>query len=128
MPLAPQCLHHHIRHWLPTLAALGTVPVSVAIATPRIPILLDERCAGIKRITTLRTEEMAGVPLSATSNNDFAFDRRLARLAARAEHFVEVECAVEAHRGLAVGYFRFVQFLVRDVIWDVASVTGCNTF
>jgi hypothetical protein len=98
----------------------------VAIATPRISILLDERRAGIKRITALRTEEVPGVPFGATSNNDFAFDGRLTRLAARAEHFVEVECAVEAHRGLAVGYFRFVQFLVRDVVWDVAGVAGCN--
>jgi hypothetical protein len=126
MPLAPQRLHHHIRHRLPALAALGAVPISVAIATPRISILLDERRAGIEWVTTLRTEEMAGVPFGATSNNDFAFDRRLARLAARAEHFVEVERAVEAHRGLAISYFRLVQVLVRDVVWDVASVAGCD--
>jgi len=126
MPLAPQRLHHHIRHRLPTLAALGTVPVSVAIATPRIAILLDERRAGIEWIAALRTEKVASVPFGATSNNNFAFDWCLARLAARAEHFVEVERAVEAHRGLAVGYFRFVEFLVCDVVWDVASVAGCN--
>lgn len=126
MPLAPQRLYHHIRHRLPTLTALGTVPVGVAIATPRITILLNERRARIEWIAALRTEEVPGVPLGATSNNDFAFDRRLARLAARAEHFVEVERAVEAHRGLAVGYFRFVELLVRDVVWDVASVTGCD--
>lgn len=128
MPLAPQRLHHHIRHRLPALATLGTVSVGVTVATPRISILLDERSAGIEWITALRTEEVTGVPLGATSNNDFAFDRRLARLAARAEHFVEVERAVEAHRGLAVGDFSFVQFIVRDVVWDVASVAGCDTF
>jgi hypothetical protein len=99
----------------------------MAIATPRISILLDERRTGIKWIAALRTEEVASVPFGATSNNDFAFDRSLARLAARAEHFVEVESAVEAHRGLAVGLFGFVEFLVRDVVWDVASVAGCDT-
>jgi hypothetical protein len=126
MPLAPQRLHNHIRHWLPALAALGTVPISVAIATPRIAILLDERRASIERIAALRTEEMAGVPFGSTSNDDFTFDWCLARLAARAEHFVEVERAVEAHRGLAIGDFRFVEFLIRDVVWDVAGVAGCD--
>ena len=96
MPLAPQRLHHHIRHRLPALAALRTVPVSMAIATPRIAIFLHERRASIERITTLRAEKVPSVPLSATSNDDFAFDWRLARFAARAEHFVEVERAVEA--------------------------------
>lgn len=96
MPLAPQRFHHHIRHRLPALATLRTVPVSMAVATPRIAIFLDERRASIEWITTLGTEEMTGVPLSATSDDDFAFNRRLARFAARAEHFVEVERAVEA--------------------------------
>jgi hypothetical protein len=97
MPLTPKRLHNHIRHGLPTLAALGTVPISVAVAAPRIAVLLNKRRASIERIAALRTEKVASVPLSAASNNHLTFDRRLARFAARAEHFVEVECAVEAH-------------------------------
>jgi hypothetical protein len=97
MPLAPQRLHHHIRHWLPALATFCTVPIGMAIATPRIAIFLNERCTGIEWVATLRAEEVPSVPLGTTSNDDLAFDRRLARFAARAEHFVEVERAVEAH-------------------------------
>ena len=100
----------------------------MAVATPRISILLDERRARIEWIAALRAEKVASVPFSTASNNDFALNRGLARFAARAEYFVEVECAVEAHRGLAVGLFGFVEFLVRDVIWDVASVAGCDAF
>lgn len=91
-------------------------------------ILLDERRAGIEWIAALRTEEMAGVPFSATSDDDLAFNRCLARFAARAEHLVEVQRAVEAHRGHAVGFFGFVELVVRDVVWDVAGVTGCDAF
>ena len=97
MPLAPQRLHHHIRHRLPALPTLCTVPVSVAIATPRIAIFLNERRASIERIATLRAEEVPSVPFGAASNNNFTLNWRLARFAARAEHFVEVERAVEAH-------------------------------
>ena len=128
MPLAPQRLYHHIRHRLPTLTALGTVPVGVAIATPRITILLNERRARIEWIAALRTEEVPGVPLGATSNNDFAFDRRLARLAARAEHLVEVQRAVEAQGGLAVCFLRLVELVDGDVLWDDAGLAGCDTF
>jgi len=128
MPLAPQRLHHHIRHRLPALAALGTVPIRVAVATPRVAILLDERRAGIERIAALCAEEVPGVPFGAASDDDFAFDRRLARFAARAEHLVEVECAVEAHRRLAVAHFGFVELVVCDVHWDVAGVAGCDAF
>ena len=128
MPLAPQRLHHHIRHRLPAFAALRTVPVSMAIATPRIAILLDERRAGIKWIAALRTEEMAGMPFGATCNDDFALDRRLARFATRAEHLVEVECAVEAERRHAIGFLGFVEFLVGDVLWNMASVASCDAF
>jgi hypothetical protein len=97
MPLAPQRLNHHIRHRLAALTALGAVAISMTIAAPCVPILLDERRASIERITTLRAKEVSSMPLSTARNNDLAFDRRLARFAARAEHLVEVEGAVEAH-------------------------------
>jgi hypothetical protein len=97
MPLAPQSLDHHIRHRLSTLTTLGTVPIGMAVATPRVPLLLDERRTGVKGISTLCAEEVACVPFRTARDNDFPLDRRLARFAARAEHFVEVECAVEAH-------------------------------
>lgn len=100
----------------------------MAIATPRISILLDERRASIERVAALRTEEVSSVPFGATSNNHFALDGCLARFAARAEHFVEVESAVEAHRGHAVGFFGFVELVVCDVVWDVAGVTGGDAF
>ena len=128
MPLAAQRLYYHVRNRLPTLAALRTVPVSMAVATPCIAILLNERRAGIKWITALRTEEMAGVPFSATGNDDFALDRRLARFAARAEHLVEVERAVEAERRHAIGFFSFVEFLMGDVLWNMAGVASCDAF
>jgi len=128
MPLAPQRLHHNIRHRLPALAALGTIPISVAVATPRVAILLDKRRTRIEWIAALRAEEVASVPFGTASDDDFAFDRRLARFAARAEHFVEVERAVEAHRRLAVGHFGSVELVVCDVHWDVAGVAGCDAF
>lgn len=128
MPLAPQRFHHHIRHRLPALATLGAVAVSVAVATPRVPVLLDERRAGVERIAALRAEEVTGVPLCAASDDDFAFDRRFARFAARAEHFVEVEGAVEAQGGLAVALFGFVEFVDREVLGNVAGVAGCDAF
>lgn len=128
MPLTPQRLNHNICHRLAALAALRTVPVSMAVATPCIAIFLDERRASIERIATLRAEKVPSVPLSATSNDNLALDRSLARFAARAEHFVEVERAVEAERGHTVGFFRFVECLVGDVLWNVAGVAGCDAF
>ena len=128
MPLAPQRLHHHIRHRLPALAALGTVPISMAIATPRIAILLDERRAGIERVAALCAEKVACVPLGAASHDDLAFDGGLARLAARAEHLVKVQRAVEAQGGLAVCFLRLVELVDGDVFWDDAGLAGCDTF
>ena len=100
----------------------------MAVATPRISVFLNKRRAGIEGIATLRAEEVASVPFRATSNNDFALDWRLAGFAARAEHFVEVQGAVEAHRRLAVGLFGLVEFFIRDVVWDVAGVAGSDAF
>jgi hypothetical protein len=127
MPLAPQRLNHHIRHRLPALATLRTVAISMTIATPRVPILLNKRRASVKRITTLRTEEVASVPFGTTRNDNLAFDRCLARFAAWAEHLVEVEGAVEAHRRLAVCFFGLVELVVCDVVRDVAGQASCNT-
>jgi hypothetical protein len=127
MPLAPQRLNHHIRHRLPALTTLRTVAISMAVTAPRVPVFLDERRASIERITTLRAEEVASMPLSTARNNDLAFDRCLARFAARAEHLVEVEGAVEAHRRLAVCFFGLVEFVVGDVVGDVAGQASCDT-
>ena len=102
MPLTSKTFDNNIRNWLPALTALGTVPVGMAVATPRIPIFLNERRARVERIATLRAEEVAGMPFCTASNNDLTFDGCLARFAARAEHLVEVEGAVEAQRGFAV--------------------------
>jgi hypothetical protein len=96
MPLAPQSLNDDIRHRLPTLPTLGTIAVCVAIAAPRVSILLYKRRTRIERVAALGAEEMACVPFGAASHDDFAFDGRLARLAARAEHLVEIQRAVEA--------------------------------
>jgi hypothetical protein len=40
---------------------------------------------------------------------------------------VEVEGAVEAHGGLAVCFFGLVEFVVGDVVWDVAGQASCDT-
>jgi hypothetical protein len=96
MPLGPESLDHGVRNRLAALLALGTVPVSMAIHTPRIPILFHKRCARIERIATLRAEKVAGVPLRTTGDDDLAFDGRFAALAARREHLMEVEMAEEA--------------------------------
>lgn len=97
MPLAPQSLDHNIRHRLPALATLGTVAISMAVATPRVPVLFNKGCTSVERIATLCAEKVASVPFRAARNNDLAFDGCLARFAARAEHFMEIEGAVEAH-------------------------------
>lgn len=67
----------------------------MAVDTPRIPIFLDKRGTGIKRITTLRAEKVSGMPLGAARDDDLALDGRFARFAAWAEAFVEIEVAVE---------------------------------
>ena len=128
MPLAPQRLHHHIRHRLPTLPTLGTVAMRVAVAAPRIPILLHKRRASIERVAALCAEKVACVPLGAASHDDLAFDGGLARLAARAEHLVKVQRAVEAQGGLAVCFLRLVELVDGDVFWDDAGLAGCDTF
>jgi hypothetical protein len=83
MPLGSKGFDHRIRDRLSTLLALRTIPVCVAVDAPSISILLHEWSAGVEWITALRAEEMSSVPLSAARHNDFALDRRLARLATR---------------------------------------------
>jgi len=126
MPLAAQRPDNNVRDRLPALPTLGTVAVRVAVAAPRVPILLHKRCASIKGITALCAEEVAGVPLGAACHDDLAFDGGLARLAARAEHFVEVQGAVEAQGGLAVSFLRFVDFVHGDVFGEHAVLAGCD--
>lgn len=109
MPLAPQRLHNNIRHRLPTLPTLGTIPIRMTVAAPRVPILFNKRRARVERIAALRAEEVPSVPFCAARYDDFAFDGRFAGFAARAEHLVEVEGAVEAERGLAVGVLGCVE-------------------
>lgn len=96
MPLGTQRLDHGIRHRLPTAFALCTVAMGMAVDAPCVPILLYKRRARIKRIAALGAEKVACVPFSATGDDDFAFNRRLAALAARGEEFVEIKVAVEA--------------------------------
>lgn len=127
MPLTPQRLDNNIRHRLPALPALRAVPVRVAIAAPRIPILLHERRAGIERIAALSAKEVSGVPLRAARDDDFTLDRRLARFAAGAEEFVEVEGAVEAEGGIAVGLFGVVEFFDGQVFGNQAGLAGFNS-
>jgi len=122
MPLKTQRLHHNIRYRLPAPLTLGTIPIGMAVDTPRIPILLHKRRRRIKRIATLSAEEVASMPLRATSDDDFALDRCLAGLAARGEVLVEVQMAVEAQAWLAVGGFEGVELVLCQVFWELASV------
>lgn len=111
MPLKPQGLHHRLRHGLPALPTLGTIPIRMTPHTPRVPVLLHERRAAVEGIPALRAEEVADVPFGAAGDDDFALDGRFAALAARAEELVEVEVAVEAERGVAVGDFELQRFV-----------------
>jgi len=127
MPLAAQRLDDHIRHRLPTLPTLGTVAVRVAVAAPRVPILLYERRARIERVAALRAEEMAGVPLGAACHDDFALDGSLAGLAARTKHLMEIQGAVEAQCRLAIRFLRLVELVNSNVFWHNSGFAGCDT-
>jgi len=116
VPLTPQRLEHHIRHGLPATPALGRVAIRVTADTPSIPFLFDKRRRRIERVSALRAEEMAHVPLGAARDHHLALDGRLAALAARAEELVEVEVAEEAQRFVAVGFFQGVHVLL-GVAW-----------
>jgi len=96
VPLRPQRLDHGINNGFATALALCAKAVRVAIHTPRVAFLLHKRRARIKRVAALRAEKVAGVPLGAARDNDFALNRCLAALAARRKELVEVEVAVEA--------------------------------
>jgi hypothetical protein len=95
MPLRSQRLDNRIRHRLLAFLALGTIPVRMTVDTPRIPIFFDKRRAGVKWITTLRTEEVPGMPFCTARYDDFTLDGRLARLATWREHLMKVEMAEE---------------------------------
>lgn len=98
MPLRAQCLHHRIRNRLAAALTLRTKPIRVAVDTPRVPLLLDKRHIRIKRITALRAEKVAGVPLGATRDDNLALDGGSTTLAAWAKALVEVQVAVEPRR------------------------------
>lgn len=115
MPLRPERLNNRIRNRLPTLPALRTIPISMAVNAPSIPLLLHKRRATIKRITALRAEEMTNVPLGTTRNHDLALDRRLAAFAARGEHLVEIKMAVEPEGLVAVFGLEALHVFVRGV-------------
>jgi len=83
--------------------------------TPRIPILLDERRLRIKRIAALRTEEMAHMPTTTTSEHDFSLNGCLAASTARREEFVVVQMTIEAEGGVTVVEGGFAGFFFRDV-------------
>jgi hypothetical protein len=78
VPFRPQRFDHSVRNRLATTFAFGAVAVGVAVDTPRIPIFLDKRGIGIKRITTLGAEKVSGMPLRAARDDDFALDGRFA--------------------------------------------------
>lgn len=95
MPLCAQRLDDRIRDRLATALALCAVAIGMTVDTPRIPILLHEGRAGIKRITTLRAKKVPRMPLRTTSHHNLALNRSLATLAPGAEALVEIQMAVE---------------------------------
>lgn len=115
MPLCPQRLDNRIGNRFPTALALGTVPMRMTVNTPSIPIFLHKRCSAIKRVATLCTEKVTGVPFGAASDNDLAFNGRLAALAARGEELVEIKVAVET-----------CGFVGAVVILEARHVVGCG--
>jgi hypothetical protein len=48
-------------------------------------------------ITTLRTKEMASMPLSTTSNNNISLNRRLTALTPRRKELMKVQMAIKPH-------------------------------
>lgn len=127
MPLTPQRFDNHIRNRLAALPALRTIAVRVAITAPSVAILLDKRRARIERVAALCTEEVASMPLRATSDDDLALNGRLARFATRTEELVEVERAVKPQRRLPVAFFSFVQHIHAEVLRDAAGLAGCDS-
>jgi hypothetical protein len=73
--------------------------------TIRVPIPFHERRIRIKWITTFTAEKMSDMPLRARSHNDFAFNRRLATFATRAEEFVKVKMAEESNVDVGFGWY-----------------------
>ena len=70
---------------------------------------------GVTHISTLSTEEMPGMPLPTTCQDDLPFNRGLAISATRAEELVEVQMTVEPERfravlGLALAFDLFDLF------------------
>jgi len=98
VPLCAERLHDRIDDRLPALLALRTEAIRMTPNAPRVPLLLDKRRGGIKRITALRAEEVTNMPLGAARHDHLAFDRGLAALAARGKQLVEVKVAVEPQR------------------------------
>jgi hypothetical protein len=70
----------------------------MTVHTPRIPIFFHKRRAAIEWIATLRAEKVTSMPLRSTRNDNLAFDRCFARLAARGEELMEIEMAVKPPR------------------------------
>ena len=134
MPLPPQSLNHHIRNRLLAFPAFTAIPIGMATHTPRIIVLLNKRRRAIERISTLRTEEMTGVPLRAASNDHLALNGRLARFAAWREQLVEVEMAVKSAGRIAVcGFLSHVLgfghgFRDRDVETSLACMDAFQPF
>jgi hypothetical protein len=112
MPLRPQRLHHRIRNRLATALTLRAKPIRMAIDTPRIPLFLHKRHIRIKRITALRAEKVARVPLRATRDDNLALDGRRTALTPRTKALVEVQVAVEPRRLVgAILVFQALHFL-----------------
>jgi len=115
MPLRPKRLDNRIGNRFPTALALGTVPMRMTVNTPSIPILLHKRCGAIKRIAALRAEKVTGVPFGTASDNDFAFNGRLAALASGREELVEIKVTVET-----------CGFVGAVVVFKTRHVFGCG--
>jgi hypothetical protein len=98
MPLGPERLDHRIGNRLTAALAFRAVAVRVAADAPRVAVLFDKGGRRVERVAALSAEKVAGVPLGAARDDDFALDGCLARLAAGREELVEVERAEEALR------------------------------
>jgi hypothetical protein len=95
----------------------------MTVYAPSIPILLYKRRRRIKRVTALRAEEMAHVPLGAACHDDFPLYGRLAALASRAKQLMEVQMTKEPW-ALIMAIFRFQaqHILISRMRWNTRNI------
>ena len=138
--LAPQRLDRQLIQYLRlALPAPRRRPLRMTPHAIRIIVPLHEWGVAVEWIAALGAEEVAYVPLRASGHDDFAFDRRLAGAAPRAEELVEVQVAVEAEwvvgsvRGKVGGFEarepRGVEFWVEgDAFERSGAMVACEAF